>query len=248
MQSARSNGNHFFQEVLGAIFLPENQTHSGDTQSDSLETTLTGVVELSFKEKLEDNGLNFETVFCEKGEGPPTASDVMDEMYTKHNTNITEQETEEMLRSYDGLFGDETKFAKFRLRQTTIKNGRGDSDAFTSALRQAGPPEGAQYEGMVKNSVYAVCHAQPKQGIEKFMLANEQHKVFVDGEPELTAVVEAHLKLHAKIAMIMHDVDVKRMICDQNENVEMIRHTKALGKWVEGKVSTLQLETCEQAT
>ena len=241
MQSARSNGNHFF-EVLGAIFLPENQTHSGDTQSDSLETTLTGVVELSFKEKLEDNGLNFENTFCEKGEGPPTTSEVIDEMYTRHNTNITEQEAEEMLQSYDDLFGNHTKFAKFRLRQTTIKQGKGDSDAFTSEIRQAGLPEGAQYEGKVKNSVYAVCHVQPKQRIEKFMMENELHKVTVDGEPELTAVVEAYVKLHAKIAMIMHDVDVKRMICDQNENVEMIRHTQALGKWVEDKVSALQLE------
>ena len=100
MQSARSNGNHFFQEVLGAIFLPENQTHSGDTQSDSLETTLTGAVELSFKEKLEENGLNFETMFCEDGtEGSPTAADMIDEMRTKHQITITEQEAEEMLQS-----------------------------------------------------------------------------------------------------------------------------------------------------
>ena len=247
MQSARSNGNHFFQEVLGAVFLPENQTHSGDTESDSLETTLTGAVELGFKEKLEERGLNFETMFredeFEEGtDGSPTTADVIDEMYTRHHTKITEQEAEEMLQSYDDLFGNHTKFAKFRLRQTTIKQGKGDSDAFTSELRQAGLPEGAQYEGKVKNSVYAVCHVQPKQGIEKIMMENELHKVTVDGEPELTAVVEAYVKLHAKIAMIMHDVDVKRMICDQNENVEMIRHTQALGKWVEDKVFALQLE------
>jgi hypothetical protein len=162
MQSARSNGNHFFQDVLGAIFLPENQTHSGDTQSDSLETTLTGVVDLNFKGKLEGNGLNFETMFCEnglsEGGGSPTAADVMDEMYTKHHTNITEQEAEEMLQSYDDMFGDETKFAKSRLPQTTIKQGKRDHDAFTSTLRQAGLPEGAQYEGKIKDSVYAVCH------------------------------------------------------------------------------------------
>jgi hypothetical protein len=74
------------------------------------------------------------------------------------------------------------------------------------------------------------------------MLENELHKVTVDGEPELTSVVEAFIQLHSKIAMLMMDVDVKRMICDQNENVEMIRHTMALGKWVEDKVATIQLE------
>ena len=40
----------------------------------------------------------------------------------------------------------------------------------------------------------------------------------------------------------MTDVDIKRIICDQNENVEMIRYTMVLGKWVEDKVSTIQLE------
>ena len=242
LQSARSNGNHFFQEVLGTIFLPENQTHSDNSQTDSLETTITGAVELSFKNKLEDTGLNFDTMFNEHG-GPPTAEDVMDEVYTRTHVKITAQEAEEMLQSYEDLFGDDNKFAKFRLRQTNIKNGTGgDEEAFTKALRQAGLPEGAQYEGKVKNSVYAVCQGQPRIRIGKFMLENELHKVIVDGEPELTAVVEAYVLLHAKIDMIMTDVDVKRMICDQNENVEMIRHTQALGKWIEDKVSAMQLE------
>jgi hypothetical protein len=243
LQSARSNGNHFFQEVLGTIFLPENQTHSGNSQTDSLETIITGVVELGFKNRLDEIGLNFDTMFCEN-DGPPTTADVIDEVYTRTRAKITAHDAEEMLQSYEDLFGDDNKFAKFRLRQTNIKNGNGTSneDDFTKALRQAGLPEGAQYEGKVKNSVYAVCQVQPQIGIGKFMHENELHKVTVDGEPELTAVVEAYVLLHAKIDMIMTDVDVKRMICDQNENVEMIRHTQALGKWIEDKVSALQLE------
>jgi hypothetical protein len=76
------------------------------------------------------------------------------------------------------------------------------------------------------------------------MLENELHKVIVDGEPEPTAVVEAYVKLHSKIAIIMYDVDVKHMVCDENENVEMIRHTQALGKWV---IST-PTGTCKQTT
>ena len=147
-----------------------------------------------------------------------------------------------MLLSYEELFGDGDTFAKFRLRQTTNRQD-GNSGDGTQTLRREGLPEGAQYEGKVKNSIYAVCQqGEPRQRIGKFMLENELHKVTVDGEPELTSVVEAFIQLHSKIAMLMMDVDVKRMICDQNENVEMIRHTMALGKWVEDKVSAIQLE------
>ena len=73
------------------------------------------------------------------------------------------------------------------------------------------------------------------------MIENELHNVIVDGETELTSVVEAYIKLNSKLAMLMTDEDVKRMICDQNENVEMITHTQALGKWVEDNVLALQL-------
>ena len=101
LQSARSNGKQFAKEVLGAVFLPENQTHSGNNQADSLETTITGAAELSFKNKLENNGLNSETMYCENdlsetASNYPTAADVIDEVYMRSRCRITEQEAEEM--------------------------------------------------------------------------------------------------------------------------------------------------------
>ena len=181
----------------GAIFLPENQTHSGNNQTDSLETTIAGVVELAGTKwpqlrynvgwkRPQWNGLIF-----------PTAADVIDEVYTRRKSKITDQEAGEMLQSSENVFGDENKFAKFRLRQTKIRYGDRNNDAFTSALRQAGLSEGAQYEGKVKNSVYAVCQGEPATTSRWNFHAWERTAQGDRGrEPELTAVVEAAIQLH----------------------------------------------------
>ena len=117
---------------------------------------------------------------------PATNAEVTDKVHTKRGIKITDQEAEEMIQSFEDIFGDEDKFTKFRLRQTMIKPGNENYDAVTNARRQAGLPEGTQYEGKVKNIVYAVCHAQLEKEIEQFVFENELHKVIVDGEPEPT--------------------------------------------------------------
>ena len=90
---------------------------------------------------------------------------MIEKVFTRSGVKIKDQEAEEMIQNFEDIFGDEDKFAKFRLRQTMIKAGNGSNgnEAYTNGLCQAGMPEEAQYINKVKNSAYVVCPVQPPE-------------------------------------------------------------------------------------
>ena len=160
-------------------------------------------MESKFKEKLEESGRDFEAY-----------DETIDE--TAQRLGITVEKTAEERKAYVYMFGDDSQFAKMSLVHTSLRASDKSTD-ITEALTRAGLPEGAQYRpyednnrrrqvqksGCHTDSVFVMCQPKHARLIQNFMYEHKLHEETVDTEPELTQMVSAWTRLHAKVDMIM---------------------------------------------
>ena len=73
------------------------------------------------------------------------------------------------------------------------------------------------------------------------MHEHELHEETVDTEPELTQMVSAWARSHAKVDMIMKHQGLAKLVRDGNEQAEMLEQTEQLGRYVEEEVEKLQV-------